>query len=209
MSAFSIFSVGSHLKLLAYSFRITDEKNLFCSAECSFCPHQWAITHVDESLCPGVVSNGFSAGRATEFMIKFPLPGLYALEENCLILNGSYYHCPEKALDDKSKLVIVTTVMICTRFCVEFQNVCSVLQPIDQRIIACQGLCTLTDSSCVLAYFCLFESFSCFSHYSLFTWVLQTDWSFQIWRNICFYRWWLFVRCHSPHELVTSVRGSL
>lgn len=122
-----------------------------------------------------LVSNGFSAGRATEFMIKFPLPGLYALEENCLILNGSYYHCSEKALDDKSKLVIVTTVMICTRFCVEFQNVCSVLQPIDQRIIACQGLCALTDSSCVPVYFCLFESFSCFSHYSLFTWVLQTD----------------------------------
>ncbi|RMC17614.1 hypothetical protein DUI87_05278 [Hirundo rustica rustica] len=40
---------------------------------------------------------------------------LYALEENCLIVKGSYYHCPEKALDDKSKLVIVTTVVICTR----------------------------------------------------------------------------------------------
>lgn len=125
--------------------------------------------------------------------------------KNCLILNGSYYHWPEKAPDDKSKLVVVTTVVICTRFCVEFQNVCSVLQPIDQRIIACQGLCTLTDSSCILAYFCLFESFSCFSHYSLFAWVLQTNWSFQIWRNICFYRWWLLVRYHSPCELVTSV----
>lgn len=122
-----------------------------------------------------LVSNGLIAGRATEFMIKFPLPRLYALEENCLIPNGSYYHYPEKALDDKSKLVIVTTVMICTRFCVESRNVCSVLQPIDQRIIACQGLCTLTDSSCILVYFCLFESLSCFFHYSLFTWVLQTN----------------------------------
>lgn len=31
-----------------------------------------------------------------------------------LVLNGSYYHCSEKVLDDKSKLLIMTTVMICT-----------------------------------------------------------------------------------------------
>ena len=79
-----------------------------------------------------------------------------------LVLNGSYYHSSEKALDDKSKLVIVTTVMIHTRSYLEFQNVCSVLLPIDQRIIACRGLYTLIDNECVLAYFFLFESFCCF-----------------------------------------------
>lgn len=92
-----------------------------------------------------------------------------------LILNGSYNHCSEKVLDDKSKLLIMTTVMIHTRSYLEFQNVCSVLLPIDQRIIACQGLYTLIDSGCILAYFFLFESCCCFFHYSLFMWTLQTD----------------------------------
>lgn len=101
-------------------------------------------------------------------MIKFPLPRLYALEENCLVLNGSYYHYPEKTLDDKSKLVIVTTVVICTRFCVEFQSVCSVLQPIDQRIIACQGLCSLTDSSCILGFLPVGELILFFPLFSLY-----------------------------------------
>lgn len=55
------------------------------------------------------------------------------------VLNGSYYHCSANALGDKSKLLIVTTVMMCTRSYLEFQNVDSVLLPIDQRIIACQG----------------------------------------------------------------------
>jgi len=91
-----------------------------------------------------------------------------------LILNGSYYHCFEKDLDDKSKLLIMTTVVICTSSYLEFQNVCSVLLPIDQRIIACQGLYSLIDSGRILAYFFLFESFCCFSFYSLFTWTLQT-----------------------------------
>lgn len=79
-----------------------------------------------------------------------------------LVLNGSYYHCSEKVLHDRSKLLIMTAVMICARSYLEFQNVCSVLLPIDQRIIACQGLYAVIDSGCILAYFFLFESFCCF-----------------------------------------------
>lgn len=61
------------------------------------------------------------------------------------------------------KVLIMATVTICRRSYLEFQNVCSVLLPIDQRIIACQGLYALVDSGCVLAYFFLFESCCCFS----------------------------------------------
>lgn len=121
-----------------------------------------------------------------------------------LIQSDSYYHCSQKVLNDKSKLLVMTTVMIRTRSCLEFQHVYAVLLPIDQRIIACQGLYAIIDSRCILAYFFLFESFCCFFHFSLFTWTLQTDWCFLLWRNVFFYRWWPFHRYLSPHVVVTS-----
>lgn len=143
--------------------------------------------------------------RAAEFTIKFCLAQLYTSEKNSFLFSTVFTITVLKMLL-MIKVLIVTTAMMCTRSCMEFQSVCSVLLPIDQRIIACQELYTLIDSGCILAYFFLFESCCCFSHYSFFTWTLQTDGCFQLWWNIFFYRWWPFFS-YPPLALVTSLHS--